>query len=319
MPCEDVSAAVLPGAMGIYQVTGRVPKGLPDGDLPLVLEIGGKRSQSGLLVTVTSKPVILAIVNAASNMPGLVSGSWVSLYGRNLAATRREWTEDDIIYDWLPTSLDGAIVAINGTPAVMSYVSPFQVNVLAPDDLPLGPVEVTIQSSQGWQRADAVVNKYAPGFFPLLAPPGNYVIALHTDWSLVYRPGAPSPFPTGTPARPGEVIIFYGTGFGPTTPAVTTQKRFSGSAPLVSAQALSIQIGGKPAEVSYAGLVGNGLYQINVTVPNLPDGDHEVVAVIGGGSEPQRTIHSHSEVVRTGAARLYDQAVINLWAVCRHH
>ena len=29
-------------------------------------------------------------------------------------------------------------------------------------------------------------------------------------------------------------------------------------------------------------MVSNGLYQINVVVPPLPDGDHEIVAQAGG-------------------------------------
>jgi uncharacterized protein (TIGR03437 family) len=36
--------------------------------------------------------------------------------------------------------------------------------------------------------------------------------------------------------------------------------------------------------VAYAGLVGSGLYQINVTVPNLPSGDAAVAAAIDGVS-----------------------------------
>jgi uncharacterized protein (TIGR03437 family) len=36
--------------------------------------------------------------------------------------------------------------------------------------------------------------------------------------------------------------------------------------------------------VAYSGLVGAGLYQFNVTVPNLPNGDATVVATLGGVS-----------------------------------
>jgi len=39
--------------------------------------------------------------------------------------------------------------------------------------------------------------------------------------------------------------------------------------------------------VSYAGLVGAGLYQLNVTVPNLPVGDRLLlVKVNGAASQP---------------------------------
>jgi uncharacterized protein (TIGR03437 family) len=46
-------------------------------------------------------------------------------------------------------------------------------------------------------------------------------------------------------------------------------------------------MGGLPATVSFHGLVAAGLYQFNVTVPTLADGDHEVKADIAGLSTQQ--------------------------------
>jgi hypothetical protein len=46
--------------------------------------------------------------------------------------------------------LDGVNVAINGTPAVVAFVSPTQLNVLAPDGIPAGLLELTVQNSLGW-------------------------------------------------------------------------------------------------------------------------------------------------------------------------
>jgi uncharacterized protein (TIGR03437 family) len=83
-----------------------------------------------------------------------------------------------------------------------------------------------------------------------------------------------------TPAMPGETIVLYGTGFGPTNPAVTPGKVFRGAAPLTNAA--SVRIGTTNAEVQFAGIAGAGLYQLNVVVPNLPDGDHDVVATVAG-------------------------------------
>jgi uncharacterized protein (TIGR03437 family) len=55
--------------------------------------------------------------------------------------------------------------------------------------------------------------------------------------------------------------------------------------PLVALPAITFQ--GTNATVVFAGLVGTGLYQINVTVPaGLPDGDAAVVATAGGISSP---------------------------------
>src|SRR5262249_33648695 len=88
-----------------------------------------------------------------------------------------------------------------------------------------------------------------------------------------------------TPAAPGETIILYGNGFGVSNPAVSKGQVQSGVAPLVVAP--TVTIGGANARVAFAGLIGTGLYQINVTVPGgLPDGDGAVVATVGGVSSP---------------------------------
>ena len=86
-------------------------------------------------------------------------------------------------------------------------------------------------------------------------------------------------------ARPGEVILLYGTGFGPTRPAVPAAQVVSTPAPL--ANTVTVRIGGVVADVSFAGLTGAGLYQLNVKVPDtLADGDAAVVAEIGGVRTP---------------------------------
>jgi uncharacterized protein (TIGR03437 family) len=42
-------------------------------------------------------------------------------------------------------------------------------------------------------------------------------------------------------------------------------------------------LGGQPAVVTYAGVVGSGLDQLNVTVPaGLPNGDAAIVATVNG-------------------------------------
>jgi uncharacterized protein (TIGR03437 family) len=83
-----------------------------------------------------------------------------------------------------------------------------------------------------------------------------------------------------TPAKPGEIILLYGVGFGPATPPQPSGQLVTTAAPL--ANTVQVTIGGQTALVAFAGLTGSGLYQFNVTVPNLPNGDAAVVATIGG-------------------------------------
>ena len=45
--------------------------------------------------------------------------------------------------------------------------------------------------------------------------------------------------------------------------------------------AVSLTIGGRPANVSFAGQVGAGLCQVNAEIPQLTSGDAEVILTIG--------------------------------------
>jgi len=209
------------------------------------------------------------VVNGASFKDGIVSGSWVAIFGRNLAAGTRALTSDDLVNGSMPVSLGGVSVNVNNKPAFLYYVSPTQVNVLAPADSAAGAVSVTVTNSAGTSpAAAAMLMAAAPALF---ASNGN-VAAVRPDGAVI--DGS-----TNT-ARPGETLELFGTGFGATSPAVTPGVVFSGSAPLVTPATLTI--GGAPAAVAYSGLVGTGLYQINITVPNLASGTYPVLATVNG-------------------------------------
>jgi uncharacterized protein (TIGR03437 family) len=87
-------------------------------------------------------------------------------------------------------------------------------------------------------------------------------------------------FDGSTPAQPGETISLSGTGFGPTNPPLSSGQLITTPGDL--ANTVQVTIGGQDATVASARLVGSVLYQINVTVPDVPDGDSNVVAQVGG-------------------------------------
>src|SRR6185503_21357227 len=94
-------------------------------------------------------------------------------------------------------------------------------------------------------------------------------------------------------AKPNDVIILWGTGFGPTTPAVAAGRRVPADRTYNVANAIEVKIGGVTAEFFGAALPSGfaGLYQIAVRVPpNVADGDQPAVATIGGVSSPTTTI-----------------------------
>ena len=81
----------------------------------------------------SSAPAITSVVNSASFQAGLAAGAWITVFGTNLAMTTRSWRGDEITGGKLPSELDGVRVTVNGSPAAISYISPTQINLQAPD------------------------------------------------------------------------------------------------------------------------------------------------------------------------------------------
>jgi uncharacterized protein (TIGR03437 family) len=225
-------------------------------------------------------PAITAVGNAGSFQTGVASATWVSIFGSNLSASTYTWQASDFVNGLLPTSLEGVSATINGLPALVEYISPTQINLLGPDDATTGPVQVQVTTAQQMSNSLTVQKtQFLPAF--LTFDNGAYVDALHADYTLV---GSANLLPgvTTLPAQPGETILLYGTGFGPTNPATPTAQLVT--TPAILANSVQVTIGGAVASVTFAGLVEAGTYQLNVTVPSLPNGDAPVVATIGGVS-----------------------------------
>ena len=241
----------------------------------------------GVLGSIQAAPAITtsSVVNAGSGVAGSAPNTFLSIYGPNLAATSRAWAAKDFVNNALPTSLDGVSVTINGKPAYVAYVSPVQINVLAPADTTTGQVAVVVKNNGlSSPSANIQLGTVAPSFFLFK---GNAIAAFHSD--NVTPIGATGVVTGSTPAKPGETIVLYGTGFGATNPAYPAGQLVSTGYTLASNPTVSI--GGATATVTYAGLTAAGVYQINVTVPDAtPDGDMPVVAQIGGSSTAATSI-----------------------------
>ena len=233
-------------------------------------------------ISTATRPTLFAVggvTSGATFRRGAASGSWVTISGSALATTTRTWQSSDFTTpNKLPETLDGVSVRINNQPASVYYVSPTQINVLAPDTTTEGDVQVTVTNSRGTSDAVTVAfNRLMPGFFTF---PGENVAAVRADGALI-GPARLMDGVTTVPAKPGETIQLFGTGFGPTTPGVTAGTVVS--APMQTASAVTVQIDATAADVTYAGMTSAGLYQINVMVPaTLADGEYPVTAEIAG-------------------------------------
>jgi uncharacterized protein (TIGR03437 family) len=236
-------------------------------------------------LTVTAAPTgptISSVINAAGYQTTIASGSWIAIQGARLSTTSRMWGSPDFQGNLLPLSLDGVSVKVNGRDAAVYFISQTQINVLAPADDTVGPVTVTVKNDLGTVSTTANLQAYSPAFFTL---DGKYVAAAHLDRVDVGLPGLLGATPT-RPAVAGERIVVFGTGFGPTNPAVPTDSIYQGAAPLVDTTQLTLRIGQSAATVEFAGVVSNGLYQFNVVVPDLAPGDYPVTGSIAGAPTP---------------------------------
>ena len=167
-------------------------------------------------------------------------------------------------------------MTINGNPAYVEYISPTQINAIAPDDNTIGQVQVQVTTLQGPSYAGTVLKqRLSPSFFSYQSGTTTYVAAVHVDRALVGPSG-----PSSRPAVPGEVIEIYGTGFGPTSPAALTSQLVA--QPALLAVPTTVSIGGVNAVVQWAGIVSSGLYQLNVQIPNAAAGDQPAQASVSG-------------------------------------
>src|SRR5205807_306485 len=106
------------------------------------------------------------VVNGASFAPGIAPNTYITIRGSNLAPTSRLWQADELAGGKLPTQLSCTSVMVNNKPAYVEFISPDQINAIAPDDAAAGAVQVTVTAAgQTSAPAPATMQTYAPAFF----------------------------------------------------------------------------------------------------------------------------------------------------------
>jgi uncharacterized protein (TIGR03437 family) len=227
-------------------------------------------------------PVIGLVANAEGEGDTIAPNTWIEIKGLNLAppGDSRVWKSSDFVNNQLPKQLDGVSVTVNGKAAYVSYISPTQVNVITPPDPMLGTVQVQLTNNGSIASYAVQAQSTSPSFFSIISGQSVYVLAQHADYSLI-GPSTLNPGVT-TPAKPGETILMYANGFGPTSTLVVSGSPVQGGtlSPLPV-----VQIGGLTATVQFAGLVNwaPGVFQFNVTVPpNAPTGNNTLTAAYHG-------------------------------------
>jgi uncharacterized protein (TIGR03437 family) len=283
-------SAVVTGSAGAYQGKGGTAMvTIAPANLALTalnLTVDGSINATG-----PAKPASIApsgVVPLFSSVPIIQSGSWISIYGNNLANGTSVWSSTNFI-----TDLSGVSVNIGAKPAYLWLVSPHQLNVQVPDIGSVGCVNVIVTTPNGTAQSQIVLSTAQPSFSLLDAKYAAAVIAV-PNGSGAYGSGINSydimgPVNAFTyktrPAKAGEVIALYGVGFGPAAQPVTAGQY--AAYPINTFERPIIAIGGVTAEFVFSGLVGPGLYQLNVKVPSgLTPGDQLLAATVPGQPTP---------------------------------
>ncbi len=252
-----------------------------------------RAQSSGSPPAIKSGGVVSA--SAFGQFTSIAPGSWIEIYGSNLAADSRSWTVSDFTGVNAPTSLDGTTVTIGGQQAFIDYVSPAQVNAQVPSTVGGGPQQVIVTTAAGVSLPYTItVNVQQPG---LLAPPSfnvsgkQYVAALFSDGvTYVLPPGTIAGLPSRR-ALPGDVVTVYGVGFGAVAPNIPAGQIAQQSNSLVAP--FLLWFGPAAATFLYDGLAPStvGLYQFNVVVPNVAASDSVPLTFTLGGMAGTQTLY----------------------------
>jgi uncharacterized protein (TIGR03437 family) len=227
---------------------------------------------------------------------GIAQNSWTEIHGTNLVPATTPssgviWNSaPEFAQGRMPTQIGGLSVTVNGKPAFIYYFcssvtsaacADDQINILTPLDTTTGNVNVVVTSATG-TTAPFIANMVtrAPSLFRF--DTAGHIVATHLDYSLI---GPASLYPgASTPAKPGESIVVYGTGFGLPTgtinPGSSSQSGSLATLPVCT-------VGTDQAAVAFAGLVGPGLFQLNLTVPTTAAKSDDPITCTYAGSSTQ--------------------------------
>ncbi len=222
------------------------------------------------------------ILNAASSAPNglpngsIAQGSLFTIYGANLGPTQPGQASAFP----LSTTFNGVSITIGqGATAekvIPYYVSAGQLNAIMPSNAPLGlqPLYVTYNGTTSKPSPVRIVAT-SFNFFSFNGAGSGTAAALNFTSA-----GGTLNSPQAT-AKPGQVVVAYGTGLGPISTSDTQPA--PGNSPTTPIQ---VFVGGVAATVAYSGRAPgtSGEDQINFTIPaNAPTGCWVPVYAVANG------------------------------------
>ncbi len=226
-------------------------------------------------ITYSSSSVYVLGSNAAGE---LAPNTLAVVFGEDLSngvASRADVAPNAV---QLPTILPGTgvTVRVNGILAAIEYASPDAVVFVVPPELLPGPASVVLtRNALLGPSARVRLKEAVPALLPLEE---GWALARHAvteEWCQAERP-----------LHPGEEVILYGTGWGPTLRRPINQQPAARPNELKARDLMRIYLDGieLPAgHIVYAGLtVGSaGIYEVRLQLPDWTGADPEVRIAIG--------------------------------------
>jgi uncharacterized protein (TIGR03437 family) len=173
-----------------------------------------------------------------------------------------------------PNILGGVQVLINNVAAPLYYVTSGQIAAVVPyATTGIAQIQV-VNNGVSSSPVTAYVGATAPGVLTQGQNGISDALVQHLDYSLVTP---------ANPAQPGETLLGYVTGLGDVSPTITDGAPGPSDTLSNATNAITVNIGGMAATVSFAGLAPtlSGLYAIVFVVPTGV-GSGEQILTLGG-------------------------------------
>jgi len=312
IPGVIVTFTVSPEGAATVQPTPAIT--LNDGTVTATVTLGANPGPITVTALTNGLPsVAFSLTELASNSPQIATGgitsaglsnpqvkvlspnAIVSIFGTNFAPAGTA-QQAGLVNGQLPTNLAGVCVEFGTVAAPIFGVYPTQINVQVPAVVP-GNVPVQVITDCNTPQAVAsppvtvAAQATAPEFFYFTtsASGADPIAAVNAVTGGDVGAAGLISGANFTPAKPGDYLTLFATGFGATNPSFAPGVLPSGAAKVTSP--VSITFGGvtlTPAEVLYVGLSQfAGLYQVNIQVPaGVADGDQPLVITVGGVASP---------------------------------
>jgi uncharacterized protein (TIGR03437 family) len=227
------------------------------------LPLTGSVQVTGQVLSNPSVPIVGAgaVVSSGDFSSSPALGLLVSIFGSELADGSAGNTSLP-----LPQQIGSTSVVLSGKVLPLLYVSPNQVNVMIPYDVPVNSTQqlVVLRGNAISVPVKLAVYDSEPAILTTTGSGSGQGVIYKVD-----AQGNAALADANAPAKAGDALVIYAVGLGAVTPTVNAGDGSPGNPLSYAAGSVSLTIGGVQAPVFFAGLTPGfvGLYQVNATMP----------------------------------------------------